>query len=289
VKLSSLALLSALTLAACGGGGGGGSTGGGGIIPPGPGPTPCPAGYTGTPPNCIAPTISTTATGKLVDDPSGAPLAGVRVALAPWTPGAAAVPQTTTAADGTFTFTAPNGHYLLYIGSDSPTDTTRPTIHDNITLTGGAQTLRAPTNLSYSALPVPAVEATINYRLTTQDTVSEFPCMQRFESNRTARSLPPVILDEWLLENARSGQQWQQTNPRPGLNPSNPYGALSTGNIETTPGNCVSMIDTAFTLDGTYSTDPRTLWFGAQGGATGLAEYRIDPRAFTDPNVPNWP
>lgn len=115
-----------VALAACGGGGGGGTT----------------------PPAMNAPTPSTTptqapsatnASGTVVDDGSGTPLAGVAVKLMPWAPcgptpsPATSItpendgcptplpsPQVTTAANGTFTLSGvPNGHYLLIIGADA--------------------------------------------------------------------------------------------------------------------------------------------------------------------------
>jgi hypothetical protein len=115
-----------VALAACGGGGGGSNT----------------------PPAMNAPTPSTTptqapsttnASGTVVDDGSGTPLAGVAVKLMPWAPcgptpsPATSItpendgcptplpsPQVTTAANGTFTLSGvPNGHYLLIIGADA--------------------------------------------------------------------------------------------------------------------------------------------------------------------------
>src|SRR5438270_12512916 len=96
------------------GGGGEGSASGGVPVEPCPGSAACPAPST------------TTASGILVDDPSGAPLSGVSVRIAPWSAGATPLPspQTTTAADGSFSFSVANGHYLLIIGSDSSSDAT---------------------------------------------------------------------------------------------------------------------------------------------------------------------
>jgi hypothetical protein len=115
-----------IALAACGGGGGGGGT-----TPPANQAT------TGSTPTATPPT--TNASGTVVDDGSGAPLAGVAVKLMPWAPcgptpsPATSItpesdgcptplpsPQVTTAANGTFTLSGiPNGHYLLIIGADA--------------------------------------------------------------------------------------------------------------------------------------------------------------------------
>ena len=81
---------------------------------------------------------TTNASGVVVDDASGSPLAGVPVKLMPWgpcgaTPAPSSItpendgcptplpsPQATTNAQGDFTLNgAPNGHYLLVIGTDS--------------------------------------------------------------------------------------------------------------------------------------------------------------------------
>lgn len=93
--------------------------------------------------------VTTVAWGKLVDDPSGKPLRGVRVALEPWKPCRAApnvpwadknqkpwrhhealvcpkaIVNGTTRADGRFLLRALAGHYLLAIGSDDPADMNR--------------------------------------------------------------------------------------------------------------------------------------------------------------------
>ncbi|MHB8145846.1 MAG: hypothetical protein ACYDGM_01120, partial [Vulcanimicrobiaceae bacterium] len=125
--------LLSVSLAACGGGGGGTGPGDGpvvfGTVPP---PTPCPSGYTGSAPSCLAQQSTTTAMGTVVDDGTGVPVAGVSVKLEPWapcgpTPAPASIapendgcptplpsPQATTAADGSFALgNAPIGEYLL--------------------------------------------------------------------------------------------------------------------------------------------------------------------------------
>lgn len=262
-------------LAACGGGGSSGP----GILP--------------SPSASNTPSTTTTASGKLVDRDTNAPLAGVKVALAAWTAGATPTPEGTTAADGSFTFTEPNGKYLLVIGSDSATDTTRPTIHDAITLTGGNQTLRAPTLPSVPTITPPASETSGNYRLATIDQTNELPCFQAFNTQRTSHGLAQVVVDEWLTENSREVNQYR-TGPNFVLGTQVPF--LTTGDVIGSGGaNCAGLIATSFSGN-TYATDARTMWFGGtwytyQNGnqAAGFAEFPIDPRAFTDPNYPNWP
>ena len=288
-----LALVTAL--AACGGGGGGGGStaGGGGVVPPTASPTPSP-----TPP------ATTNASGKLVDDASNTPLAGVNVKIEPWTSLATPLPapQTTTAADGSFTLAnVPNGHYLLVIGSDSSGDTTRPTIHDNVSLTGGNQTLKAPLLPAIPLItPAPAEQGGV-YRLTTLDPVAEVPCFTAFNAQRAARSLPLVVEDEWLTENARAIVVMHQ-NPAyvPGMTaPGNPFGILTTGNTFSGGLSCAKdNIAFAFGSAGfLYPVNPATQWFGGNffaynGGSTSafsLTEFPVDPRTTVDPNVPIWP
>lgn len=186
VRVCSILVLAAV-LGACGGGGGGSAA------PPGTG----------------GGEQNVSATGVLVDHESGVPLSGQSVGLAPWTAGAPAVPQGVTASDGTFTVSADApGEYLLVIGSDSPSDTTRPTIHDAIELTSTAQTLIAPT-----MPPVPdetpnPVEQSGHFRLTTL-TPAEAACLSYENEVRSSHSYAPVVSDEWLTENNR--MNWQRT------------------------------------------------------------------------------
>ncbi len=296
VKMALASLFCASMLLACGGGGAPPSTSGSN----GGGATPCPAGMTGTPPNCVLAPTSTTASGRLVDDPSGAALSGVKLGLAPWTAGATPMPEGTTAPDGTFAFTAPNGHYLLIIGSESSTDLTRPTIHDNITLTGGTQVLHAPVLPPIPTITPAPMELDGDYRLDTLSPTDEVPCIQAFNAQRTTLNLQPVVVDEWLTENVRAENAFA-------LNPNFPVlnsmivgfgGFLTTGN--TTPGggtSCAEVLTNLLNID-PYARNSHTLWFGGtyhdfgvpnQFKNSGVMEYPIDPRFTPDPNVPIWP
>ena len=182
--------------------------------------------------------------GKLVDDPSGRPLRGVRVALEPWKPCRAKpdvpwatlnqkpwpqhetliCPQpirtTQTARDGRFTLRAPAGHYLVVIGSDDPEDLTRPTIHDQVWIKGGSQHLLAPTPCPtlYPPGTVPAGARClppipqIAFPKPERDgdyrlaTIShwEKPCIRAFDKYRAKWNLDPAVVDEWLTENNRA-------------------------------------------------------------------------------------
>lgn len=293
-----------LALAACGGGGGGG-----GVTPPTGGSTPTPT------PTQTQSATTTNATGTVVNDANGTALAGARVVLMPWgpcgaTPSPTSItpeddgcptplpsPQATTDANGNFTLTgAPNGHYLLVIGSDSTSSTgaVQATVHDNVTLTGGNQSLKAPT-----LPPIPTVtpatwETNGDYRLSTLDIAKEDPCFAGYNQKRTSSSLPATSVDEWLMENARAVNAYFANGSPGGIG----YGWLATGNETVTSPSCnAATIAFAFNPPAsTQSTDLRNIWFAGiaysyQNGTQSSTsmEFPVDPRSYTDPNVPTWP
>ncbi|MGC8485129.1 MAG: hypothetical protein ACP5O6_05780 [Candidatus Baltobacteraceae bacterium] len=317
-SLYALAVLALVVgLAACGGGGSSGPSpipggGGGGSSPT---PVSSPVSTPGS--------QTTDASGVVVDDATGQPLAGVPVKLMPWgpcgaTPAPSSItpendgcptplpsPQATTNPQGQFVLNgAPNGHYLLVIGTDSTNDTdpVQATVHDNVTLTGGNQTLLAPV-----LPPVPTItpqpwEINGEYRLATLNPTSETPCFVDWQQERAANNLPAGSIDEWLLENVRAFNTYRQNpNYANAPWPGNAFGVLTTGNEGGGGTNCQQDIAPVFppTPYG-YAMDTRTIWFAGQfvvfsafGGtnneSTGSVEFPIDPRSFTDPNVPTWP
>ncbi len=268
------------TLAACGGGGGGGSTGGGGLPS-----TPTPS-----------PTSSSTAniatgSGILVDHETGAALAGIKVGLAPNTGGATPNPQGTTAADGSFKIQATPGTYLLVIGNDVyPDPNNRPTIHDMVTLSAGANALTAP-NIGPAPGATPnAIEQSGKFRLTTL-TSAEQACIAYENTTRTSKGLRSVVSDEWLTEDNRG--YWTV--------------ATSTGSFPAYPGilvnynagdgngaDCKDMIGTGFALN-EWPSWSQTIWYaGASGGTHNVAtsEGMVDPRSAPYPTpTPShiWP
>lgn len=295
-------LAAAASLAACGGGGGGGTT-------PAPGPS-----------ATLPPPTGTTAQGTLVDDPSGTPLAGVAVRLEPWqwgsgpvsgaapnftpppniVPGPSPTPIaiSTTDPQGHFTISASNGTYLLVIGSDSGSDTTRPTIHDRIVLSGQTA-LVAPTMPPVPGITPAPVETNGDYRLVTIDQTNELPCIQEYQKDRAARNLPNAVIDEWLTENVRAWVSQSVTPYKGQTASSNLYGFLSTGNVTLNGGsNCTGIADNAFTLGNSSAYATVSPWYagsylpyqsGSQYGAYGASLFPVDPRLFKDPSVVNWP
>ena len=204
LRLIASTVLVLAALAACGGGGGSNP----------PTPTATSVATASTTPS------TTNASGTVVDDGTGMPLAGVAVKLMPWAPcgptpqPATSItpendgcptplpsPQATTASNGTFTLNgALSGHYILVIGADTvstppagyvppscatncgtPTPapfTVQATVHDNVTLTGGNQTLLAPTLPAVpSGYTPPTWETNGDYRLATLDAAKEMPCL----------------------------------------------------------------------------------------------------------------
>ena len=246
-SLSALAVLALLAgLAACGGAGNGV-----GPIPVGGPPTPvsspvsspgsqtCPSGQacvTGTVVDASHTYVLATPTADpptSVDTPGpnaspvpmpthaptyGLPLAGVPVALMPWTTGDnTPVAQTTTAANGTFSLPVAPGHYLLVVGNNTPVPFASPwpttwttTLHMQITAVAGDDPIVVPTPYDYPPTPV---QASGNLRI---QTLVE-PQLSCFIALNAARAVgqpyvagppsipaeqpaPPEIADEFLTE-----------------------------------------------------------------------------------------
>jgi hypothetical protein len=277
-------------LAACGGGGGNGGPPGGGIVP-----TTAP---TGTPTPGIT---TTTASGSVIDDGTSAPKSGVKVVLRPWvacttpTPTTLAcptplpAPQATTDALGNFTLAnAPNGHYFLVIGDDTP-GTNVTTVHANVTLSGGTVALVAPVLPPIPTYTPPATEAGGKYRIRALDPTTEVPCITEFNAKRAATGLPQLVADEWLLENV-IGWNANRLNGSPSSPPwpGNANGGLADGLIAGAGATCLQMVDG--TYGGSLYADPRTQWYGAHDTfAYGSQQVVIDPATQASTKGVVWP
>gem|GEM_PF-1188052 len=315
----------AFALAACGGGGAGG---------------PVPSGGTpsASPTQTQPPSNTTNASGVVVDDADGKPLAGVPVSLMPWAPcgptpsPATAItpksdgcptplpsPQPTTDANGNFRLSnVPNGQYILVIGSDvvytpppgytppscttncgTPTPapfTVQAVVHDNVTLTGGNQTLKAPTLPSNSYYAAPAWETNGDYRIATLDVGTEMPCYIAWEYLRAQNGLPGSSVDEWLTENVRADNYASQRSGT--FTPVTDDIVNNRGGVSCQPSTLDQTIFAYNPTTNAHAIDPRSIWFSGQylgyspsigSSAVGLAEFPIDPRANTDPVQPPWP
>ena len=339
-----LAGLAALAiLVACGGGGGG--------------PSPVPVVSPTTSPVTTPGSQTTNASGVVVNDANGAPLAGVPVKLMPWAPCGATPPpasmtpendgcptplpspQATTNPQGQFTLNgAPNGHYLLVIGTDTvatplpgyspgpvPTPTTIPcptgqtppcyappeptpapftvqaTVHDNVTLTGGNQTLHAPTLPPVPAGYTPPVwETNGDYRLATLNEATEMPCLVAWQYERALRGLSMGSVDEWELENTRALNAFAQTPGGPGTQVE-PF-FISFGGYQNVGGADCANANVILAFNNPAQNNslvPQVPWFFGQydfyipgvstTSAYGLSEFTQDPRNNTYPNAPTWP
>jgi len=237
---------------------------------------------------------TTTATGQLVTDPGGIAIAGVHVALQPWaaypTPGPSPTPlaiTATTDASGNFTLAGvPNGSYLLIIGSDSSADVTQPTIHDHITLTGGNQTLVAPTLPSVSTLvTVSAVESSGKYRFRSLTN----SCFAEVNAARTAS--PKLVADEWLLESAYWFAEAHNAAGFPGPNPGFNNGSIGTNYGFVAPSSgCAELVADNATAVNYVSA----VWYGGYYEPTGAAYAGMstagDMRVVSpNPGNANWP
>lgn len=272
-------LLSTVVLAGCGGGGA--------TAPlPSNGPTP-------------GPTIASVS-GRVVDDSTGAPLAGVNVGLAPWIADATPLPEGTTAPDGTFAFSAQPGHYLLVVGSNSAADTTRATIHDNVTLVAGTNALQAPVLPPWPTVTPPAWELNGSYRLQTIDAATELPCFTAYNAQRSAHGLPSVVFDEWLKENTRDAVAWHTGGQYDPSKQTNASHALTISNAGSVGGTDCSHLASEVDLQRAESANPHNLWFSgkfimwtAPGTASpqgfGISELPLDPREQIDGSGYVWP
>jgi hypothetical protein len=272
-----------------------------------------------------------------VDDKTGAPLSGVKVALMPWgpcgaTPAPSAItpsndgcptplpsPQVTTDPSGNFALDGvANGHYLLVIGNDvtytpppgytppscttncgTPTPaqfTVQAVVHDNVMLTGGNQVLKAPTLPAEPTVTPAAWETNGDYRLATLDESTEMPCYIAWEYERTQRGLSGSSVDEWLTENVRAVNTAAIANNGGAFPVVTTQGATSSGGTSCS----AALFNSSMFAANASATNLRTIWFGGRymayssyGGtyneAAGDAAFPVDPRSYTDPQIPNWP
>lgn len=317
----------ALLLAACGGGGGGGITppsGGGSTPTPAPTQTPSTTNASGI---VVDDKTGAPLSGVKVSLMPWAPCGATPSPMTSITPSNDGCPtplpspQATTNSNGDFTLNGvANGHYLLVIGNDvayapppgytppsctnncgTPTPapfTVQAVVHDNVTLTGGNQTLKAPTLPSNAYYAAPTWETNGDYRLATLDASTEMPCYIAWEYLRAQNSLPGSSVDEWLTENVRADNYASQQKTGSYSTVSNYAPNVSGGT------SCDSLIASGLfatnPIVNPHAVDPRAIWFGGQWllyeaqGTTfyqgiGMAEFPVDPRAGTDQNQPSWP
>ena len=247
------------------------------------------------------PPATTTASGSVIDDASGAPKTGVKVVLRPWiactTPTATTLacptplpaPQALTDANGNFTLSnAPNGHYLLVIGDDTPGSTVT-TVHANVTFAGGTIALIAPTLPPIPTYTPPATETGGKYRIRSLDATTEQPCINEFNLKRTQAGLPSLVPDEWLLENVIGWNVPTRTTSPPW--PGNTNGILADTYDGAIGGTCPGMADLAFAPAGAnLGLDVRQQWYGGHLTFTyGSQQHLADPATVASTKGIDWP
>ena len=271
-------------MAACGGGGGT-------TTPP---TNPPSGGATSTPTSSPTPIASANASGSVVDYAANSALAGVQISIAGASPGASPTPVATTAANGTFTFATKPGSYLLYVGSNSPTDT-RATLHQMVTLTSGANTLTGATPVPEPDVTPVASQTAGALRLMALSSVQQ-DCLSGANAGRTSASLGLLVPDEYLEEDAvawnaeESTQQTDTPTPMWGSG-SQPYGQFSGMTTSLNFNPCDSWTGTNYSyVSGNppypFATNPANLWFGADlaltpgntYGTEGAQLWMNDPR-----------
>ncbi|HET9394194.1 MAG TPA: hypothetical protein VFO29_11830 [Candidatus Rubrimentiphilum sp.] len=250
-------------LSACGGGGGGNPILP--IIPTNP------------------PVTTSSVSGTVVDETTNAPLAGIQIAIAPFTVGATPSPVATTAANGTFSFTTTPGHYLLVVGSNSPSDT-RTTLHVGEQLAAGANALTLPTPTAPPNVTLTAAQTSGNFRLQTLS-ANQQNCVTAANQGRANLPLPLLVPDEFLSEDAGAIVQEavaQSTDtPSPLFGFTQPFGPTgASGNVtglttSTNFSSCGAWTGPSYSyVNGNppfpYATSAANIWYGADwSSATG--------------------
>jgi hypothetical protein len=283
LTLSSLTAAAAL-LVACGGSGGGG---GGSVNPPTPIPTATSTAKTSPTPSPTPSAFAATASGTVVDYAADTPLSGVQVGLAPYTVGATPVPEATTNASGQFSFTTVPGTYLLVIGSNSPSATTA-TLHETVTLTAGTNVLTGATPQPLpDVTPVPSQTAGA-LRLMALNSVQQ-DCLSGMNAGRSAHSLPELVPDEYLEEDAivwndeEVAQATDTPSPLWGQNIVGPYGSYNYVDTEIGFSPCDSWTNTYSFTSGNppypSAINSANIWYGANVDAGyGAQLWMTDPR-----------
>lgn len=274
VAYASAFVLFTAALAACGGGGAGG------ITPPSGGASETPS-----------PIPTANASGTVVDYASNAPLSGVPIAIANWTPGALPSPVATTDSNGKFAFNAAVGTYLLVVGSNSPTDT-RATLHEKIVLSSGSNTLAASMpQPEPDVTPLPSQIAGALRLMALSSTQQD--CLTGANQGRANLSLPLLVPDEYLEEDAiadTTEELAQNTDtPSPLFSYAQPYGTVSGMTTEANFNPCDTWTGPGYSyVSGSppygSATSTTNTWYGAgivptqSGGTFGSQSWSNDPR-----------
>jgi hypothetical protein len=232
--------------------------------------------------------VSASASGTVVDFDTNIGLAGVSVAIAPYTHGAPANIVATTNANGAFSFTTAPGRYLLIIGNNNASDT-RTTYHNDIVLTAGANALTQGVPLTEPEVTLTAAETSGNFRLATLSTVEQ-SCMSGMNAGRSANNLNTLVPDENGYEYVRAmnaEEEAQNTDtPSPLFNAGYMYNSF--GNLSAFTGtrlySCTEYTNTYDFTTGSVpnstALNPSETWYAAEWNSQNLTAqlFLADPR-----------
>ncbi len=214
-----------------------------------------------------------------MDEAADSPLAGVPIAIA--SPGSNAfTTEPVTAADGSFSFTAAPGTYIIAVGSNSASAATAATAHDKVTLVAGSNAIgeQVPHAVA-DVTPTPA-QLSGNFRLATLS-AAEADCLTGMNTGRLAAGLSVLVPDEEDLELARAfvseeiAQQAQSVQPL-AQNYSlflYPTGSVAGTSIASSGTTCDQWTDTYSFSSGNppyqYATNATIRWYGASFASGG--------------------
>ena len=244
----------------------------------------------------VADGSAVTGKGVLVSYVKGAPIAGVPVGLASWSPGAKPVPQGKTKRDGSFVVHAnAPGKYLLFIGADQGQGGAsavisrdgRPTIHDAIELSAGVQTLVAPKMPNVPTIRYPKSNFSGKYRLAHLTTM-EKSCVAFENKTRGKHGYDPAVADEWLFENNRALWKWDtRTNEGHAGHAVTGYGDDGGEGAD-----CTIMIEATYKYHGAIAVGALKWYAGDAGGPhhVSVDSGMFDPRGpLPTPTWSPWP
>jgi hypothetical protein len=202
---------------------------------------------------------------------------------------AAPVAVATTGPNGSFSFTAAPGSYLIEIGSNSATDT-RATYHNEITLVAGPNALAQGVPSPEPNVTLSPAQQSGNFRLVSLST-NEQSCVSGINSGRTSAGLATLIPDENGSEysEAMLAEEDAQNTDTPTLfNSRYFYGVVGyisafTGGpgFSTCPDYTNTYTFTSTSVPYPTATNPKAIWYAADGGDGSTYTTQIfleDPR-----------
>lgn len=150
----------------------------------------------------------------MIDYDSGSGVGGLTIKFGPWTPGAALAAVTTTAADGSFSFTSQPGSYELQIGSDSALDS-RTTLIAHVTLQPGSNALAVATPPPQPFVTPDPVQLGGTFRVKSLSSDQQ-ACLTGANQLFASQNAPQYAQDEYIWETMRWKDEQLAANLGPG-------------------------------------------------------------------------